>query len=97
MSVCRLGRLAAGAAAFAGIGTIWGAAAWATVGSTVGAADSAAAASTEAAVLPAGKTLPLGAENGIDSDTWLPCTMLATDALTGTPLLAILSPAQTRN
>jgi len=34
--------------------------------------------------------LPLGAENAIDSGAWLPCTMLATDASTGTPLLAIL-------
>src|SRR5271165_1700235 len=80
ISVRRSGCLVADETAFAGIGVPWEAAACAVAGSAV---EAATAASTVVAVLPAGKTLPLGAENAIDSGAWLPCTMLATDASTG--------------
>jgi hypothetical protein len=83
MSDCKLGWLVAGAAACA---------------TAVAAGESAAeVALSDTAALPPGKTLPLVDGIEIDCDAWLPCRMLATDALTGTPLLAILSPAQTKN
>jgi hypothetical protein len=91
MSDCKLGWLVAGAAACA---TVVAAADFDALAAVESAAEVVA---SDAAALPPGKTLPLVDGLEIDSDAWLPCTMLATDALTGTPLLAILSPAQTQN
>jgi hypothetical protein len=89
ISDCKLGWLVAGSAACATVGA-------AAEFDAFAAGESAAeVASSDAAALPPGKTLPPVDGIEIDSDAWLPCTMLATDALTGTPLLAIMSPART--